>query len=122
MLTYPALGFGLGLRVTHYDAILAAQPAVDWFEVLTENYLVPGGRPLHYLTRIRERYPLAMHGVSLSIGGSAHSIASTCASSNRSRSASSLPGSRITCAGQASPGVTRTTCCRCHTPRRRLLP
>jgi uncharacterized protein (UPF0276 family) len=71
MLTFPALGFGLGLRVNHYEAILATQPAVDWFEVLTENYLVPGGRPLHFLTRIRERYPLAMHGVSLSIGSSA---------------------------------------------------
>jgi uncharacterized protein len=68
MLTYPALGFGLGLRVDHYEAILAEQPALDWFEVLTENYLVPGGKPLHYLMRIRERYPLAMHGVSLSIG------------------------------------------------------
>jgi uncharacterized protein (UPF0276 family) len=71
MLTFPALGFGLGLRVDHYEAILATRPAVDWFEVLTENYLVPGGRPLHYLLRIRERYPLAMHGVSLSIGSSA---------------------------------------------------
>ena len=71
MITYPALGFGLGLRVPHYDAILATRPAVDWFEVLTENYLVPGGRPLHYLQRIREHYPLAMHGVSLSIGSSA---------------------------------------------------
>ena len=71
MLTFPPLGFGLGLRVTHYEAILATAPPVDWFEVLTENYLVPGGRPLHYLMRIRERYPLAMHGVSLSIGSSA---------------------------------------------------
>jgi len=71
MMTYPALGFGLGLRVPHYEAILATHPAVDWFEVLSENYLVPGGRPLHYLLRIRERYPLAMHGVSLSIGSSA---------------------------------------------------
>jgi uncharacterized protein (UPF0276 family) len=71
MLTFPSLGFGLGLRVTHYEAILATHPAVDWFEALTENYLVPGGRPLHYLTRIRECYPLALHGVSLSIGSSA---------------------------------------------------
>jgi uncharacterized protein (UPF0276 family) len=71
VLTYPALGFGLGLRVDHYDAILADTPPVDWFEVLTENYLVPGGKPLHYLARIRERYPVAMHGVSLSIGSSA---------------------------------------------------
>jgi uncharacterized protein (UPF0276 family) len=71
MLKYPPLGFGLGLRVEHYEAILAAAPAVDWFEALTENYLVPGGKPLHYLMRIRERYPLVLHGVSLSIGSSA---------------------------------------------------
>jgi uncharacterized protein len=71
MLTYPALGFGLGLRVEHYEAVLATRPPVDWFEVLTENYLVPGGKPLHYLMRIRERSPLALHGVSLSIGSTA---------------------------------------------------
>ena len=62
------LGFGLGLRVDHYEAILADNPPVDWFEALTENYLVPGGKPLDYLMRIRERYPMVMHGVSLSIG------------------------------------------------------
>jgi uncharacterized protein len=71
MLTYPSLGFGLGLRVDHYEAILGGQPPVDWFEALTENYLVPGGKPLDYLMRIRERYPLVLHGVSLSIGSSA---------------------------------------------------
>jgi uncharacterized protein (UPF0276 family) len=64
----PPLGFGLGLRVDHYEAILADNPAVDWFEALTENYLVPGGKPLDYLMRIRERFPVVMHGVSLSIG------------------------------------------------------
>ena len=63
-----SLGFGLGLRVDHYEAILADNPRVDWFEALTENYLVPGGKPLDYLMRIRERYPLVMHGVSMSIG------------------------------------------------------
>jgi uncharacterized protein len=71
MLTRPHLGFGLGLRVEHYEAVLAERPAVDWFEVLTENYLVPGGKPLHYLMRIRERFPVALHGVSLSIGSTA---------------------------------------------------
>jgi hypothetical protein len=71
MRTYPALGFGLGLRVEHYETILEERPAVDWFEVLTENYLVAGGKPLHYLTRLRERYPMVMHGVSLSIGSAA---------------------------------------------------
>jgi len=67
-LLHPPLGFGLGLRVDHYEAILADHPPVDWFEALTENYLVPGGKPLDYLMRIRERYPVVMHGVSLSIG------------------------------------------------------
>lgn len=65
----PKLGFGLGLRRQYYDVILQQQPSVDWFEILTENYLVGGGKPLHYLDRIRASYPLAMHGVSLSIGG-----------------------------------------------------
>ena len=71
MLTRPSLGFGLGLRVDHYEAILSDRPPVDWFEVLTENYLVPGGKPVNYLMRIRERFPVVMHGVSLSIGSSA---------------------------------------------------
>lgn len=62
------LGFGLGLRTQHYSYILEHRPAVDWFEAITEDYLVPGGKPLHYLNRIRENYPLVMHGVSLSIG------------------------------------------------------
>lgn len=64
----PFLGFGLGLRVDHYDTILDSEPAIDWFEILSENYLVPGGKPLHYLDRVRARWPLVMHGVSLSIG------------------------------------------------------
>lgn len=65
----PELGFGLGLRKEHYEQVLADQPEVDWFEVVTENYLVAGGKPLHYLDRIRADYPMVMHGVSLSIGG-----------------------------------------------------
>ena len=64
----PYLGFGVGLRPVHYEYILKHLPAVDWFEVITENYLVPGGKPLNYLQRIAEHYPLVMHGVSLSIG------------------------------------------------------
>ena len=64
----PALGFGLGLRTEHYNAILESKPNVDWFEALSENYMIPGGKPLHYLDRIRENYPVVLHGVSLSIG------------------------------------------------------
>ncbi len=61
-------GFGLGLRPQHYEEILAGPKQVDWFEVISENYMVPGGKPLHYLDRIRADYPMVMHGVSLSIG------------------------------------------------------
>ena len=61
-------GFGLGLRTPHYEAVLNEPHAIDWLEVITENYLVPGGKPLDYLERIRERFPMVMHGVSLSIG------------------------------------------------------
>jgi uncharacterized protein (UPF0276 family) len=63
----PVSGFGLGLRAPHYESILSTRPRVDWFEALTENYLVPGGKPLHYLERVRADYPLVLHGVSLSI-------------------------------------------------------
>jgi uncharacterized protein len=61
-------GFGLGLRTPHYEAILSEPHEIDWLEILTENYLVPGGKALDYLERVRERFPLVMHGVSLSIG------------------------------------------------------
>lgn len=65
----PALGFGLGLRSVHYNEIDRDRPqSVDWFEVISENYMVDGGRPLDWLDRIRARYPVVMHGVSLSIG------------------------------------------------------
>ncbi|MDN5515009.1 MAG: DUF692 domain-containing protein [Pseudomonas sp.] len=63
------LGFGLGLRSTYYQAILEQQPAIDWFEIVSENYLVAGGKALNFLDAIGEQYPLVMHGVSLSIGG-----------------------------------------------------
>jgi len=72
-LSPPALrGFGLGLRPAHYEALLGEGSGrvhgVDWLEVVTENYVVPGGKPLGMLEQIRARYPLVMHGVSLSIG------------------------------------------------------
>jgi uncharacterized protein (UPF0276 family) len=66
---FPYLGLGLGLRPTHYQAIIETGPKVDWFEAITEDYLVPGGNPLYHLDRICERYPIVLHGVSLSIGG-----------------------------------------------------
>ncbi len=71
----PYLGFGLGLRTEHYNDILESKPPenlkVDWFEALSENYMIPGGKPLDYLDKIRANYPVVMHGVSLSIGSTA---------------------------------------------------
>ena len=65
----PCLGYGLGLRSVYYQQIIEQSPQVDWFEIVSENYLVQGGKALYYLDAIAERYPLVMHGVSLSIGG-----------------------------------------------------
>lgn len=61
-------GCGIGLRREHYQDVLEGRPEVPWFEVISENFMVPGGRPRHVLERVRERYPVALHGVSLSIG------------------------------------------------------
>ena len=61
-------GFGLGLRPPHFNEFLEQDHLVDFVEVISENFLVPGGRPLHVLDRVRARYPVAMHGVSMSIG------------------------------------------------------
>jgi len=64
------LGLGVGLRTTHFRHILEHWPAVDWFEVISENFMDSGGRPRYILDQIAERYPVVMHGVSLSIGSS----------------------------------------------------
>ena len=66
----PAIqGFGLGLRTEHYADFERRGATVDWLEILSENYMVPGGRPLHHLDRIRADHPMVMHGVSMSLGG-----------------------------------------------------
>ena len=64
----PDLGIGVGLRTVHFSHVLSQEPEVDWFEIISENFMDTGGRPLHVLDRVAERYPVAMHGVSLSIG------------------------------------------------------
>lgn len=60
--------FGLGLRAQHYQEILDQKPRLSWFEIISEDFLVSGGAPLYYLDKIRQDYPISMHGVSLSIG------------------------------------------------------
>lgn len=67
-LGHPNLGLGVGLRAAHFGHILQHWPAVDWFEIISENYVDTQGRPRHVLDQIAERYPIVMHGVSMSIG------------------------------------------------------
>jgi uncharacterized protein (UPF0276 family) len=62
------LGFGLGLRTQHFATVINDKPKVDWFEIISENYMVAGGKPRYYLEQIRTNYPIVMHGVSMSIG------------------------------------------------------
>ena len=64
------LGHGVGLRREHFQHVIAARPKVDWFEVISENFMVPGGNPRRVLAAVREHYPVVLHGVSLSIGTS----------------------------------------------------
>lgn len=64
----PNLGLGLGLRSKHFDYILSQRPEVDWFEIISENFMDSGGRPRQVLRAIAEHYPVVMHGVSMSIG------------------------------------------------------
>ena len=67
-LGHPNLGLGLGLRAVHYSYILENHPDVDWFEIISENYIDSQGRPRYVLEQLAERYDIVMHGVSMSIG------------------------------------------------------
>jgi uncharacterized protein (UPF0276 family) len=62
------LGIGIGLRVPHYQHILTKKPTCDWFEIISENYMVDGGRPLQILDQIMEQYQVVQHGVSMYFG------------------------------------------------------
>src|SRR5262245_26425798 len=66
--TWPLLGCGVGLRTQHYAFVTEKRPKMDWFEAVTENFMDSGGRPIRILEEIRKNYPVALHGVSLSIG------------------------------------------------------
>ena len=61
-------GIGIGLRIPHYQHILTRKPVVDWFEIISENYMIDGGRPLAILDRILEQYRVVQHGVSMYFG------------------------------------------------------
>ena len=68
LVVVPDLGLGLGLRNVHFEHILKEWPQIDWFEAISENFMDSGGRPRNVLRQVAERYPVVLHGVSLSIG------------------------------------------------------
>lgn len=67
----PDLGVGVGFRVPHYAHVVENRPPMDWFEIVSENFMVDGGSPRHYLDALRDAYPVVPHGVSMSLGGEA---------------------------------------------------
>lgn len=68
---FPNLGIGIGLRTPHYEDILRLKPAIDWFEIISENFMIEGGKLLDILDHVLEHYPVVQHGVSLAIGSPA---------------------------------------------------
>ncbi len=68
--TFPRIGHGIGLRPKHWNQILEQKPSIDWFEIISENFMDTHGKPMRVLEKIRENYPVVCHGVSLSIGSS----------------------------------------------------
>src|SRR4051812_41014572 len=68
MFQAPTLGHGIGLRTEHYVDVLATPSPLDWFEVISDNFMEPGGNPRRVLRAVRERWPVVLHGVSLSLG------------------------------------------------------
>ena len=113
-LGYENLGLGIGLRTIHFDHILKQQPAVDWFEVISENFMDSQGRPRYVLDQIAERYPIVMHGVSLSIGSTEPLDWEYLRKLKQLALAVKARWVRITFAGLGSPGSIRTICC--HSP------
>ena len=111
-------GFGLGLRTAHYADFLAAPQPVDWLEIITDNYLVEGGKPLQVLDRIRRDMPMAMHGVAMSIGAASGLDRAYLARVKALADRVEPLWSRTTCAGSGPAPSSCTTSTPCPTPTR----
>jgi hypothetical protein len=109
---YTDYGVGIGLRVPHYDHILSRKPVVDWFEIISENYMVDGGRPLRILDQILDQYRIVQHGVSMYFG-SAQPLNRDHLKRIKELTSERIPhGCPTTFAGAASMAAIRMTCCR----------
>ena len=115
---FPFLGFGAGLRRPHYAHILKRHPDIDWFEVISENFMVAGGRPLEVLDAVRANYPVVMHGVSMSIG-STDALDLAYLRGLRALARRTAPrGYPTIYAGAAWVGIVCMTCCRFRITRK----
>lgn len=107
----PNLGIGVGLRIPHYKDILEQQPDIDWFEIISENFMVDGGKPLDVLEKILERYPVVQHGVSRPLEAQIRSILITSKNLKNSQRSPKLLGFRIISAGEGFLEHTTTIFC-----------
>ena len=113
---YTELGVGIGLRVPHYRHILTRKPVVDWFEIISENFMVDGGRPLEVLDQILEQYRVVQHGVAMYFGSTDPMDREQLNGLKRWSKRTKTPFlSDHLCWGSVD-GTTRTICCRCPTP------
>ena len=117
---YTDLGIGIGLRVPHYRHILEKKPVVDWFEIISENFMVDGGRPLEVLDQILEQYQVVQHGVSMYFGSADRLDREHLqAAEDAGEADQDAVAFRSSLLGQRRRHATRTTCCRCPTRSRR---
>ena len=108
-------GVGIGLRIPHYEHIFSRKPVVDWFEIISENFMIDAGRPLAMLDRILEQYRVVQHGVSMYFGSVTEPDPEHLRRLKNWSAAPGHHGSAITFAGAAWTAPTPTTCCRCPT-------
>ena len=108
-------GVGIGLRIPHYQHIFSRKPVVDWFEIISENFMIDGGRPLAMLDQILERYRVVQHGVSMYFGSATEPDPEHLKRLKTLVRRTGTPGSAITSAGARSTAPTRTTCSRSPT-------
>ena len=115
-------GVGIGLRVPHYQQIFTKKPVVDWFEIISENYMVDGGRPLQVLDQILDQYRVVQHGVSMYFGSAQALDREHLKRLKELTRRTRTLGSPTTFAGVASMVATPMTSSRCRTPSKRYAP
>jgi len=111
----------IGLRAPHYNHILTRKPVCDWFEIISENFMIDGGRPLRILDQILEQYKVVQHGVSMYFGSAEKANREHLRRLKELVKPTRRRGFRIICAGAAWTDATRTICCRCVHVRGREL-